>query len=160
MNKTDIIEQLDLTKHREGGYFRRTYESDRIITINNSTRHIMTSIFYLLTDDSPVGHFHLNKSDVIHYFQSGSPITYLIISPQGELSKVILGPDLTKGHALQLTVKGGCWKASILDPQGEYGLISEAVAPGFDYADAAMATKVEMREAFPHIWGQIETYIY
>ena len=79
MNKMSLIKDLDLKQHIEGGYFARTYESDKYI----DDHELLTSIYYMLTNDSPVGHFHKNKSDIVHYFHLGSPIKYLTISPDG-----------------------------------------------------------------------------
>ena len=84
----------------------------------------MTSIFYLLTAEGPIGHFHRNESDIVHYFHLGDPIEYFLIHPDGRLETVLMGPDPTRGQRLQLTVHGGIWKASRLT-QGKagYGLI-------------------------------------
>jgi predicted cupin superfamily sugar epimerase len=85
-----LIEKLDLKEHIEGGYFSRTYQSP----MQSAERPFMTSIFYMLTADRPVGHFHKNKSDIMHYFHLGSPMSYLTISPEGKLDKFTLGPDM------------------------------------------------------------------
>jgi len=148
-----LIDQLDLKEHIEGGYFARTYQS----SMQSGERPSMTSIFYMLTNDRPVGHFHKNKSDIMHYFHLGSPIVYLTISPEGQLEKFTLGPDMLQGHSLQLLVKGGYWKASILE-SGEFGLLSEAVTPGFDYKDMTIALPEMLQTQFPHLWDQVSPY--
>ncbi|CAK0773270.1 conserved hypothetical protein [Gammaproteobacteria bacterium] len=112
----------------------------------------------MLTDDSPIGYFHKNASDIIHYYHAGAPLTYLIIHPNGDLHSYRLGPELRSGQVMQLLVKGGCWKASVLE-QGEYGLLSEAVAPGFDYRDMQLANAAEMQQRFPRLWPRIAPYI-
>ena len=159
MNKEDIIQHLGLVAHQEGGYYVRTYQSpfDIETSRKSSKRALLTSIYYLLTDDRPVGHFHINQSDIIHYFHAGSPITYLIVHPDGRLEKVAMGADLTKGQLPQLIVKGGCWKASHLE-SGEFGLISEAVAPGFDYSDMELGSKTKLHAMFPHLSEVISRY--
>ena len=140
INKQKIIDILGLTEHKEGGYFVRTYESDLKVKFNEaeSERHSLTSIYYLLTDDSPVGCLHKNRSDIVHYYHTGGAIKYSILHPDGRLEETIMGDKLEQGQVLQLFVKGGCWKASQLI-EGEYGLISEAVTPGFEYQDHVMA---------------------
>jgi predicted cupin superfamily sugar epimerase len=158
MNKRQLIEKLALEPHIEGGYFCRTYRSDLTAPIAGSKRHLLSSIFYMLTDDSPIGHLHKNKSDIIHYFHGGSPLTYLIVHPDGHLEKRILGADLDNGQQLQLIVKGGCWKATELE-SGEFGLISEAVSPGFDYADMELAEPSLIKSRFPDLWEQISKYV-
>lgn len=150
----ELIKKLNLEAHIEGGYFKRTYQSPK--KINN--RAIMTSIYYMLTKDSPIGYFHSNQSDILHYFHLGSPITYFTISPAGELETFILGPDISAGHRLQSVVKGGYWKASILKA-GDFGLLSEAVAPGFEYRDMIIATPDMLASRFPNLLEDIKMYI-
>ena len=154
MNKDSLIEQLELVKHIEGGYFARTYQSQK----QTNGRALSSSIYYMLTDDSPIGHFHINQSDILHFFHLGSPITYLTISPEGQLDTFILGNDITKGHLLQKVVLGGYWKASILE-EGTFGLISEAVCPGLDYSDMSIATPEQLRLSFPDFWDKIKPYV-
>ncbi len=105
--------------HVEGGYFRRTYQSDytthATIPYAKTPRYLMTSIFYRLTDDSPTNYLHVNSADIMHYFNVGSPLTYLIVHPDGQLEQVRLGNNPAAGEQLQLLVKGGCWKTAILE---------------------------------------------
>ncbi|WNO09749.1 cupin domain-containing protein [Teredinibacter sp. KSP-S5-2] len=153
MTKNDYIQRLNLELHPlEGGYFKRTYESSR--SVGNGERKLLTSIYYMLTEDSPIGYLHRNKSDILHFYHAGSPIKYLIVSPSGELDEKILGPDVSLGQEPQLLVKGGFWKASELC-EGEFGLISEAVSPGFEYADNELA----ISKALGEISSKLEKYI-
>jgi hypothetical protein len=159
MTKEEIIARLNLVEHREGGYFAETYRAELEIPTERSgnLRNMCTSIYYLLTSDRPFEHFHKNQSDIIHYFHTGSPITYLIIHPEGILERVKLGNNLADGEQLQLLVKGGCWKAAFL-ATGEYGLLGEAVAPGFDYRDMEIADE-SLLEKFPHLASEIKDYL-
>ena len=149
----ELIEALALEAHVEGGYFRRTYAADgqpRVATPAGE-RYSLTSIFYLLTRESPVGHFHRNRSDIVHYFQLGDPITYYLLHRDGRLQTVVMGSDVGAGQRLQRTVPGGTWKASSLQAGGShgYGLISEAVSPGFDYADMTLGDTATLVARFP-----------
>lgn len=49
---------------------------------------------------------------------------------------------------MQLMVPGNTWKACYL-LDGEYGLISEAVAPGFEYEDMQIGKEEELVLKFP-----------
>lgn len=160
MNKQQLIEKLSLMPHIEGGYFSRTYSSALTTELSpdSKPRCLMSSIFYMLTDDSPIGYLHKNKSDIIHYFHGGSPLSYLIVHPDGNLERKVLGVDLDRGQQLQLIVRGGCWKATEL-ATGEFGLISEAVSPGFEYDDMELAKEETIKNRFPHLWGQVSKYV-
>ncbi|NEP44965.1 MAG: cupin domain-containing protein [Okeania sp. SIO2H7] len=159
MTKEEIIQKLNLVEHIEGGYFSETYRSLDKMPVDRvgKERNVMTSIFYLLTSDRPTDFFHKNISDVVHYFHWGSPLTYMIIHPDGKFEKIKLGMDINAGEVPQLTVKGGCWKAATL-LNGEYGLLGEAVAPGFDYRDMQIADETLLDE-FPHLKDEIQDYI-
>lgn len=143
---------LNLSGHVEGGYYRRTYQADHreLISTSGGDRYLMTSIYYMLTKQSPIGHFHKNKSDIMHYYHLGDPVRYTLIYPDGKLETIIMGSDVTHGQVLQLMVKGGIWKASeLLNSDYGYGLISEAVSPGFDFADMTLGEKEKLTEEFP-----------
>ena len=150
INKEELIKALDLEPHIEGGYFKRTFQADHRdkLATQHGPRFTLTSIYYLLTNDAPIGHWHLNRSDIIHYFHLGAPVTYYLLHPNGQLTTATMGPDPTQGHQLQLAVKGGTWKASHLE-NGAYGLISEAVAPGFEYTDMTLGEKKDLIKHFP-----------
>ena len=155
METEQLISLLELEPHpREGGYFRRTYESSISAPVFGGQRKLMTSIYYLLCRKSPIGYLHRNRVDIVHYFHLGAPCQYVLISPEGKVSTVILGPDLPAGQQLQLTVPGGYWKGSRL-LHGEYSLISEAVSPGFDYADNHLATAKDLQHLSPEAFQGI-----
>lgn len=153
LSAQDLVDLLDLEAHVEGGYFRQTFKASHRpqITTELGKRHTMTSIYYLLTKASPIGHFHMNQSDIMHYFHMGDPITYYMLNTNGSLQTTILGPDPTKGHQMQMMVKGGTWKASKTSTDGMYGygLIGEAVAPGFEYSDMQLGKTAMLLKQFP-----------
>ncbi|MGD8176371.1 cupin domain-containing protein [Marinimicrobium sp. ARAG 43.8] len=147
-----VIKALNLEGHVEGGFYRRTFQADDRgpIMTRHGERYTMTSIFYLLTAKSPIGHFHLNRSDIVHYYHMGDPIEYTLIYPDGSLETLVMGPDVVNGQRLQMTVKGGVWKASrVLPGRMGYGLISEAVSPGFDFADMTLGERQPLLSQFP-----------
>ncbi|WP_238549460.1 cupin domain-containing protein [Congregibacter litoralis] len=154
-----LIESLDLKGHVEGGFYRRTYEATNQPRVDSdgAERFSMTSIYYLLTAEGPIGHFHQNRSDIVHYFHLGDPIEYVLIHPDGEMETRVMGADPRKGQLLQMTVPGGVWKASRLTgvEQG-YGLISEAVSPGFDYGDMTLGVTAELLATYPQHRSYIE----
>ncbi len=150
LNKTEVIAALGLAGHFEGGYFRETFRPthrEKLATARGP-RGTMTSIYYLLTDDSPVDHFHTKHSDGIQFHHFGAPLTYHLIHPDGRYEYVVLGPDLAAGQVPSLAVAGGVWKAAEL-PAGEYGLVSEVVSPGWEMEDMILVTRAELLAHFP-----------
>lgn len=158
-NAQSVIAALNLQPHIEGGYYRRTFQPDHreMVETMDGPRYLMTCIYYLLTTESPVGRFHLNQSDIIHYYHLGDAIEYSLIYPDGRLQTVVMGTDIVAGEVLQLHVPGGIWKASrLVKGSAGFGLISEAVSPGFDFADMQMGDRRKLSEAFPEHLALIE----
>ena len=150
LNKAEVIAALGLGGHFEGGYFRETFRPthrDKLPT-SRGPRGTMTSIYYMLTDDSAVDHFHTKHSDGIQVHHFGAPLTYHMIHPDGRYEAVVLGSDLAAGQVPSLAVAGGVWKAAEL-PVGEYGLVSEVVAPGWEMEDMILVTRAELLAKFP-----------
>ena len=154
----DIIERLGLIAHDEGGYFRETYRSDAQAGApgpEGEPRSCMTVIYYMLTNESPIGHLHRNRADIMHFFHVGAPTRYHLIDAAGGHRAIMLGPDPSAGHELQLLVPGGVWKASeLLAEDGNapgWSLISEAVAPGFDYRDRTLIDADAMIREHPDL---------
>ena len=154
-NATDVITALNLQPHVEGGYYRRTYQADHrdCLETQQGPPYLLTSIYYLLTEQSPAGQFHFNQSDILHYFQLGDVIEYNLI----HADPLVMGSDVLAGQQLQLHVPGGIWKASrLLEGSNGFGLISEAVSPGFDFADMEIGNRAKLTAQFPQHGALIE----
>jgi uncharacterized protein len=170
------IKSLNLQEHIEGGYFVET-DRDKLLIPNpfkdlplltNATskdtsemRNASTTIHYLLTPSSPIGHFHRNRARTVHTLHWGRG-RYVIIhfddlSPSGakkpRIETFIVGHDISNGERVQWIVEGGKFKASFLLPdegsrESPRGLlISETVVPGFEFSDHDFMTAGQFTEA-------------
>ncbi|MFW8591026.1 cupin domain-containing protein [Glaciecola sp. 2405UD65-10] len=150
LTKQQVIEQLQLSHHFEGGYFRQSFKAEHRDMVNTARgeRTTMSVIYYMLSNDNSIDHFHTKHSDGIEFYHLGAPITYHMIYPDGRYEKVVVGPDIANGQQLQLAVPGGTYKAAELTA-GEYGLVSEAVAPGWEPEDMIEIYQHELLEKFP-----------
>ena len=148
MSKADqLIESLGLVAHPEGGYYRELYRSDETVNTANGTRNLMTSIYFLLRKGER-SHFHRIKSDEHWYFHASGTLLLHEISADGKLSSVRIGGDLANGDRLHYCVKAGHWFGS--EPiEGDFVLVSCAVAPGFDFQDFELAKAEELKQILP-----------
>ncbi len=155
-----IIQELQLEKHCEGGYYRRTCCSEQTCkSIQGKERPIITSINYLLTKSAPISYFAVNLSNLILFHHQGSPIKVLIIDTDGNQIEHILGSDLAAGQRPQLFCPSGTCKAyDLMD--GEYVLISEAVSPGFDFEDMHMPDYSEIDDRSKGQANKLKKYIH
>ncbi|KAA0149131.1 hypothetical protein FNF27_04510 [Cafeteria roenbergensis] len=138
-----LIDRLGLEGHREGGFFRRVYESDAKIegdltpgAYAGGPRHVMTHIFFLLTRGQ-VSHLHKIASDELWHFYGGDPLTVVEADPKtGSVLETTIGREVAAPfHA----VPAGKWFGA--RAEGEWSLVGCTVAPGFDFADFVLADR-------------------
>ncbi|MGY6551374.1 MAG: cupin domain-containing protein [Erythrobacter sp.] len=136
-----LIEQLGLSPHPEGGWYRETWRGDA----DPSGRAAGTAILFLLKAGE-ASHWHRVDADELWLWQDGDPLELRIAaSDNGPASKVMLGADIAFGQRLQGLVPKGAWQAA--RPAGTaretgrlgYCLVSCVVVPGFDFAGFELA---------------------
>ena len=169
-----FVQKLGLTPlSKEGGYFKETFRSPETIQVpgrEGNERNVFTTIYYMISPElGGKNYLHSNKSDNTHYFHEGWPAHYILVSPEGKIEEHILGRDFMKGHVPQLRVPGGYLKGGkiLVDEKecasfpGEipFTLISEEVAPGFDYRDRHVPTGIEVKSMYPKLWNTLEEFI-
>lgn len=148
------VSKLGLTPHPEGGFYKRTFESNEQITDQELSvsfegqRKLYTSIYFLLTSDD-VSHFHRLKSDELWYFHAGSPLRIHVIDENGEYQELKLGLNLEKGEVPQILVKkNSIFGSSVMD-EDTFSLVGCMVSPGFEFRDFELFTQDELIQKYP-----------
>jgi len=140
LNAQQIIDLLDLRPLPiEGGYFRQTYASQRMIDPGPTPgrpRPLGTAIYYLLTGaPDSFSALHRLPTDEVFHFYLGDPVEMLLLHLDGHSECILLGHDLAAGQRLQFVVPAGCWQGSHLAEGGAFALLGTTMAPGFDDSD-------------------------
>lgn len=151
MDTAELIRDLGLLPHPEGGHFRETYRSTQRVqhpANENSVRSAGTSILYLLCRGQ-ISRLHRLTSDELWHFHLGGPLGVVQIAPSGELSEQLLGPDLGCGHCLQVVVPAGSWFGARLHGSAPFSLVGCTVAPGFEFEDLELGQRKRLLERFP-----------
>jgi len=149
-----IIQELDLSPHPEGGYFRETYRSSGAISEAEldgpyeGERNFATSIYFLLHSET-FSAFHRLYQDEQWHFYMGAPIKLYVIAPNGDYWLKVIGIDFSKGEVPQYMVPGGHWFAAEVPSQDSFALAGCTVAPGFDFRDFQMPKQTELINFFP-----------
>ena len=131
---SDIIAQLDLKPHPEGGHYRETFRDPAVDT---SGRSRSTAIYFLLARGER-SHWHrIDAVEVWHYY-AGDALTLRIADDDGTRS-ITLGPNIAAGEAPQAIVPASAWQAA--ESVGDWTLVGCTVAPGFDFATFELAPK-------------------
>jgi len=126
-----VIDELSLSPHPEGGWFRRTYECNSLVHSSNGVRPASTAIFYLLKRGE-VSRLHFLDADEVWYFHQGAPLS-LHIFDQGQYRVVNLGNTQSIASRFQIMICAGTIFGAMPDSDSSYdwSLVSCSVSPGF-----------------------------
>ncbi|MEJ6401727.1 cupin domain-containing protein [Yoonia sp. 2307UL14-13] len=131
MKADDIIAQLALKPHPEGGYYRQTWVAE------NDERPTGTCIYFLLKDGESSHWHHVDAVEIWHYY-AGAPLVLSIAeSDKGPAIDHILGPDLALHQTPQAIVPKGFWQAA--RTTGDWTLVGCTVSPGFQFEGFTLA---------------------
>lgn len=151
---TGLIERLQLQRHPEGGWYRETYRAEDTISARGlpprfaGDRSASTAIYFLLA----AGDFsalHRLRSDEMWHFYTGIPLSIHCLTEGGDYTCIRLGSNLDRGETFQAVVPAGNWFGATLDEETGYALVGCTVAPGFDFADFAMAKRNDLLLRYP-----------
>lgn len=131
MTADDIIVQLNLAPHPEGGFYRQTWAAE------NDGRPTGTCIYFLLKDGE-ASHWHkVDATEIWHYYAGAPLILSISDTDEGPAVDHILGPDLATGQAPQGIVPTGAWQAA--RTTGDWTLVGCTVSPGFQFEGFTLA---------------------
>ncbi len=157
LDAKQLIELLDLEPlPEEGGYFRRTYLATESISGSNLPKRYGRSmpfgscIYYLITPDS-FSTMHRLQTDEMYHFYYGDPVELLLLYPDGEGEKFLLGTAFHNGMRPQKLVPRDVWQGSIIQPNGAYGfaLIGTTMAPAFDDESFELGNQEKLLAEYP-----------
>ena len=149
----DLIQQLGLAPHPEGGHYREVHRAEQRVRRGDDDRSALTVIHFLLRE-SECSRWHVVESDEVWHFDEGAPLRLITFDPAtGVREDVTLGP-LESGAVPLHVVPAGVWQAAVAD--GAYTLVSCAVGPGFEFDDFAFVRDIDgaapRLEARDHAW--------
>jgi uncharacterized protein len=122
----ELIRQLNLRPHPEGGHFREAFRDVR----GGDGRARSTAIYFLLRAGE-TSHWHrIDASEVWHWY-AGSPLALSIAPARGAAISHILGNDISAGQRPQIVMPVRAWQSA--RTLGAYTLAGCTVAPGFDF---------------------------
>jgi len=122
----DLIRELNLRPHPEGGHFREVFRDVR----GADNRARSTAIYFLLRAGE-TSHWHrIDVCEIWHWYR-GAPLALSIAPGRGVPIEHILGNDIAAGQRPQLVVPERAWQST--RTLGGYTLAGCTVAPGFDF---------------------------
>ncbi len=132
MTADDVIEELGLEPHPEGGYFRELYREEGKV----GSRGAVTTIYFLLKAGD-ISRWHRVDATEIWNFHTGAPLRLSIKEDGKEAEDLILGGDVLAGDRPQGIVPPHAWQQA--ESLGNWTLVGCQVAPAFQFEGFEMA---------------------
>ncbi len=133
MTADEIIAELDLSPHPEGGWYRQTW----IARAEAGARPAGTAILFLLKDGAH-SHWHRVDATEIWHFHAGAPLELRHAADDaGPAECIILGTDLDAGQVPQGIVPSHHWQSA--RTLGAWTLVGCTVSPGFQFEGFELA---------------------
>lgn len=134
MTADEIIAQLGLQPHPEGGHYAETF---RDAQTDAAGRSRSTAIYFLLKRGER-SHWHRVDAVETWHWHAGAPLRLSIAAAAGAaVSHLVLGSDLAAGQRPQGIVPMHHWQAA--ESLGEWTLVGCTVAPGFEFGGFELA---------------------
>lgn len=148
----ELVENLGLHPHPEGGFYKEVYRSETML--DGMNRNLLTSIYFLISAGN-FSRFHRIKSDECWYFHEGDALRIHSISKDGSHSFVDLGTNIPSELPFHV-VPAGTIFGSLLKEEKGYALVSCAVSPGFSFEDFELFQQDELVTKYPQHRAIIE----
>jgi predicted cupin superfamily sugar epimerase len=127
----DLIRQLGLEPHPEGGHYRETWRHRDPA----GGRGAGSAIYFLLRAGEASAWHRVDAAEIWHHYL-GAPLELRIASGEAE-ETVLLGGDLGADQQPQRTVPAGAWQSA--RSLGAFTLVGCTVSPAFEFEHFEMA---------------------
>jgi len=153
MKASDVIAQLQLSPHPEGGWYREIYRSADRVQRGQEARSATTAIYYLL-EQGQLSRWHVVDADEIWHFYDGAPLELLAYDPASkQLTRTVLSRPT--GEAVPIgVIRSGVWQAA--RSLGEYSLVGCTVSPGFEFSGFRFTS--DLPDHRSHFTGEMAQY--
>ena len=132
MKPDDIVRELGLVPHPEGGHFAQTWCDEPA----DGSRGAGSAIYYLLSAGERSAWHRIDAAEVWHLY-AGGPVLMRISRDGSTVMEHRLGTDLTAGERPQVVVPARAWQAA--EPLGPWALVGCTVAPAFVFSGWELA---------------------
>jgi uncharacterized protein len=149
LSAQQLIRELALNPHPEGGHYREIFRSDMRVTAPSGYERSASTAIYFLLQQGEFSAFHRVSSDELWHHYGGDALDVHLLEPSGPRT-LLVGRDFARGERPLGVVPAGCWQAA--RPRAGthgYALAGCTVAPGFEFRDFEMPPRTELLRIFP-----------
>jgi hypothetical protein len=145
---TDLVRDLGLLPHPEGGFYRETYRA----ALRGSDGRAAATMIYFLLPAGQVSRLHrIDADEGWHHYLGGTLEIYELdpAAPGSNVCITRLGKDLSRGEVLQHVVAAGTWFGAAPGDGSPYALVGCTVAPAFEFSAFELGTREALLAEFP-----------
>jgi uncharacterized protein len=163
MTFEDVRKLLDLTPNATCGYVRVTFISKHKIAAGGMAapfadgRAAGSALYFMLTPEEPVK-LHRIRNDQLYHYYLGDPIEVLMMLEDGSTQHHIVGPDLRKGHKVQLLIPGGTFHTARVIGARRWFLGASTEWPGVEPADVELGNADALVTKYPKVAADIRSF--
>jgi len=151
MKAHELIAELRLQPHPEGGWYREVYRSAQRVVYERAPRCALTAIYYLL-ERHQISRWHVVDADEAWHFYAGAPLElFAYDSGSRLLQRKVLSLPGAGGESV-CVIGAGQWQAARC--LGDFALVGCTVGPGFEYSGFRLIAS--MPDCAGHFVGPIE----
>jgi predicted cupin superfamily sugar epimerase len=163
MTFEDVRKLLDLSPNATCGYVRVTFVSKHKIAAGGMQapfadgRAAGSALYFMLTPEEPVK-LHRIRNDQLYHYYLGDPIEVLMMLEDGSTEFHIVGPDLRKGHTVQLLIPGGTFHTARVAGERRWFLGASTEWPGVEPADVELGNADALAAKYPKVAAEIRSF--
>jgi uncharacterized protein len=163
MTFEDVRKLLDLSPNATCGYVRVTFVSKHKIAPGGMQapfaegRPAGSALYFMLTPEEPVK-LHRIRNDQLYHYYLGDPIEVLMLLEDGSTALHTVGPDIGKGHKLQLLIPGGTFHTARVSGKRRWFLGASTEWPGVEPADVELGNPETLATKYPNVAAEIRTF--
>jgi predicted cupin superfamily sugar epimerase len=163
MTFDDVRKLLDLTPNATCGYVRVTFISQHKIAAGGMQapfadgRPAGSALYFMLTPQEPVK-LHRIRNDQLYHYYLGDPIEVLMMLQDGSTQFHVVGPDLRKGHTVQLLIPGGTFHTARIIGGRRWFLGASTEWPGVEPKDVELGNADALAAKYPKVASDIRSF--
>jgi hypothetical protein len=163
MTFEDVRRLLDLSPNATCGYVRVTFVSKHKIAPGGMQapfvggRPAGSALYFMLTPEEPVK-LHRIRNDQLYHYYLGDPIEVLMLLEDGSTEFHIVGPDIRKGHKVQLLIPGGTFHTARVSGERRWFLGASTEWPGVEPTDVELGNAETLAAKYPKVAAEIRAF--
>jgi len=163
MTFEDVRKLLDLSPNATCGYVRVTFVSKHKIAPGGMQapfaggRPAGSALYFMLTPEEPVK-LHRIRNDQLYHYYLGDPIDVLMLLEDGSTERHTVGPDIHKGHKVQLLIPGGTFHTARVTGERRWFLGASTEWPGVEPADVELGNAAALAAKYPKVATEIRSF--